>query len=250
MQGLIRELISAGYIVRLRQRDSATNRFGCYEYVVYDEPQSADRGEPQPENPVVEKNPVNAPQPDFPEPGKPAPENTVAIVNTDYSKSLREHSASEEAGADAPSVNKLIWKEALILLETTSLPEAQCRKLVGRWCMRTPSEENKQKLLAIVRAAQRAGTQDPVAYIAKAMNDEFPAPPDPKGFTAADWKLKVQAAINTKQWVSAWGPAPGRKGCLVPPALISEEILHALPARVSTPSPDTRRNDTRSLWPV
>lgn len=149
-------------------------------------------------------------------------------VNTPYGESS---STSDEAGADAPSVNALIWKEGLILLKSTSLPEGRSRKLIGQWCKRAPSEENKQKLLAIVRAARRAGTGDPVAYVMRALSEVLPPPQNPKTFTPADWTVKLQAAINTKQWCLAWGPPPGTRRCFVPPNLITPELMSALSRR-------------------
>jgi hypothetical protein len=74
---------------------------------------------------------------------------------------------------------------------------------------------NKQTLLGIVRAARLAGTGDPVAYVTRALSEALPPPPDPKAFTTDDWTIRLQAAINTKQWSPAWGAPPGKRGCLV-----------------------------------
>ena len=148
-------------------------------------------------------------------------------VNVPYGENS---SASDEAGAEAPSVNAQIWKEGLVLLQSTSLPEAQCRKLIGRWCKRAPSEENKRRLLGILRAAHRAGTGDPVAYVTRALSEALPPPPDPKAFTTDDWTIRLQAAINTKQWSPAWGAPPGKRGCLVPASLLTPELIRALSA--------------------
>jgi hypothetical protein len=143
-------------------------------------------------------------------------------VNVPYGENS---SASDEAGAEAQ-----IWKEGLVLLQSTSLPEAQCRKLIGRWCKRAPSEENKQRLLGILRAARRAGTGDPVPYVTRALSEALPPPADPKTFTTDAWRIKLQAAINTKQWSPAWGPPPWKRGCLVPAALLAPELKRALSA--------------------
>ena len=63
----------------------------------------------------------------------------------------------------------------------------------------------------MIRAAVKAGTLDPVAYIAKAVNDEFGPLPQPKKFDATTWKCNIVAAIKTKDWPQAWGPPPARK---------------------------------------
>jgi hypothetical protein len=139
-----------------------------------------------------------------------------------------EHSASVEAGADAPSVSAMAWKEALELLSSSALPEPKKRSLIGLWLKRAPSDEGKEKFRAIVAAAKRAGTGDPVAYITKAMDREFPPPPDPKKFQAADWEPRVQSAISFGKWSPQWGPAPGKRGCLIPPEMISQQLVSAL----------------------
>jgi hypothetical protein len=85
----------------------------------------------------------------------------------------------------------------------------------------------KKDLLAAVRAAQRAGTPDPVSYVEAALR-KYPPPPDPVTFTPTDWQRNVQAAIKTKQWPPNWGPPPGKRGCRVPLGLITAELIQAL----------------------
>jgi hypothetical protein len=88
----------------------------------------------------------------------------------------------------------------------------------------------KKDLLAALQAAGRAGTADPVSYIEAALR-KYPAPPDPASFTATDWQRNVQAAIKTKQWPPNWGPAPGKRGCRVPPEFITPGLIGALSQR-------------------
>jgi hypothetical protein len=88
----------------------------------------------------------------------------------------------------------------------------------------------KKDLLGAVRAAATAGTPDPVSYIEAALR-KYPTPPDPVSFTTTDWQRNVQAAIKTKQWPSNWGPAPGKRGCRVPPELITPQLTDALNQR-------------------
>jgi hypothetical protein len=85
----------------------------------------------------------------------------------------------------------------------------------------------KKELLAAVRAAARAGTPEPIKYV-EAVLRKYPVPPDPRTFTAADWQRKVQAAIKTRQWARDWGPPPGKRGCHVPPELITQQLQSAL----------------------
>lgn len=146
------------------------------------------------------------------------------------STSSKRDSASNEAGADTPSVSKEVWKEGIDLLKTTSLNPN--RSIIGKWLKRTETKKDgKEKLLAMIRAAVAAGTLDPIAYITKAIDNEFGPLPQPKQFDAVTWERNIQAAIKTRDWSLAWGPPPGRKGCLVPPQLISVQLTSALAGR-------------------
>ena len=142
--------------------------------------------------------------------------------------SSKERSASNEAGADAPSVSSKVWKEGLDLLK--DLPSKPNRSIIGKWLKRVSSTEGKEKLLAMIRTAARAGTAEPIAYVTKALDRDYPPPPDPKGLDAVDWQRNAQAAIKTKLWSEAWGPRPGRPGCLLPPCLI-DAVAKALSER-------------------
>jgi hypothetical protein len=126
-----------------------------------------------------------------------------------------------------PTISSLVWKEALDLLSHCPGSEAQKRALTGKWQKRTPSERAKKELLAAIRAAVKAGTPDPISYVEAALR-KYPVPPDPITFSPDDWKRNVQAAINTKQWPSNWGPPPGRRGCRVPAELITPQLTSAL----------------------
>jgi hypothetical protein len=225
-QKLMRQLIDAGYVVRRQARVENSKQFQDYEYVVYDCPQfQKETEEPEPENQVAaQKSPVTC----EPQPEKPEPENQAAIINTDLTKSpYGEATASLEGEAKAPSISSQIWTEALSLLSQYPLSESQKRSLIGKWQKRTPTELAKKDLLAAVRAAAKAGTPDPVSYVEAELR-KYPVPPDPASFSLADWQRNVRAAIKTKQWAANWGPAPGRRGCRVPPPLITPELVGAL----------------------
>jgi hypothetical protein len=137
-----------------------------------------------------------------------------------------EADASREAITEK-TVSSQIWTEALNLLSQCQLSEPQRRKVIGKWQKRTPTELAKKELLAAVRAAAKAGTPEPISYVEAALR-EYPVPPDPRTFTAIDWRRKVRAAIKTKQWARDWGPPPGKRGCRVPPELITQQLHSAL----------------------
>jgi hypothetical protein len=126
-----------------------------------------------------------------------------------------------------PSTNSMVWKEGWELLKATS--SKPNRSIIVKWLERASiKKDGKEKLLGMIRAAVKAGTLDPEGYIFAALRDEFGPLPQPKKFDAATWQRNVQAAIKTKDWPQAWGPPPGKKGCLVPDELITAELIAAL----------------------
>ena len=230
-QKLMRLLIDAGYVVRRQARADDSKQFRDYEYVVYDCPQlQKDEIEPEPENPVTAPPEAKSGVAFVPQPEKPEPGNQVALLRTDSNKSPSErNSAPNGAGGKPPSASAKVWKEGLDLLET--LPSKPNRSIIGKWLKRTPSDEGKEKLLALIGGARRAGTADPVGYVTAALNREYPPPADPHGFDMAAWQRNAQAALKTKSWSSAWGPPPGKKGCLMPSELINPQLTQALATR-------------------
>ena len=83
-------------------------------------------------------------------------------------------------------------------------------------------------MLAIVRAARRAGTQDPVAYVTKALNEACPPAPGPEEFDLLKWTAVVAVATKSGRCERAWGKPPGNKGCLMPEMMITPDLLNAL----------------------
>jgi hypothetical protein len=224
---ILKQLETAGYVGKTQPKKGESNQFCAVEYIVFDTPEAAKSEE--------------LPQ--------PLPENTEAgismaygeaasvfavygkqghILKTDITKREAEqtNSASSDAGANAPSVSATIWKEGRELLKLSSSQANP--SIIGKWLKRTPTDNDKQTLLQIFRAALTAGTGDPVAYVTRVVNDKFPPPPDPKAFDAVTWQRNIKAAIKTKAWAPQWGPAPLAKGCIVPKDLITVSLLSAL----------------------
>lgn len=230
---ILGELAEAGYVERIQNRSGEANHFTAVEYHVYDCPRGAGA------NKEVEREVEPLPQIGEPEKPQQIPASLFSaspvtvmrksgnIIKTDLNKPLSEEkTASVEAGADAPSVTKMVWKEGRELLQaSSSKPNSS---IIGKWLKRTITEEAKHKLLDIIRAAARAGTGDPVGYVTAALSRETPTPLDPSTFDRAAWQRKVQAALKTKAWAPEWGPAPGQRGCKIPDDLISPDLLSAV----------------------
>ena len=258
---IIRELEVAGYVQRFQNR-AAHSRWGHTEYYVFDCPQAvtgdadiADEGdvaegEPLPDPPLPQNGDTVKPQQITASPftvyRQTASPKRGHILSTKSTNSLRgENSAkagevSPQEGfeeketplsqTEPPSTSKMIWTEGRDLLKTsTSKADDEIGNIIGKWLKRSSTKKDgKEKLLAMIRAAAKAGTLEPVAYIAKAVNDEFGALPQPKQFDTPTWQRNIIAAIKTKDWPQAWGPLPGKKGCLIPLELITDELTTAL----------------------
>jgi hypothetical protein len=238
---IIRELEAAGYVQRTQNR-AARSRWGDTEYHVFDCPQvlagETDKageghvaeGVPLTDSPLPQNGDTVETQQNtaslFTVYGPTACGKRAHLLNTKSTKSLRGEN-SAEAGEVSPSISQEVWKEGFDLLKTTS-PNPN-RSIIGKWLKRSSTKKDgREKLLAMIRAAVKAGTLDPVAYIAKAVDIEFGPLPRPEKFDADTWKHNIQAAIKTKGWVQAWGPVPGKPRCLVPPELITAELTTAL----------------------
>ncbi len=238
---MLLELETAGYVKREQGRSGERSMFTSVEYVVYDCPQSeavpetcSEDNEPLPASPypdnqeAVKSQQITASG--FTVSGATVSGKSGHILKTDLTKpSSKEDSASEKAGAEAPSVSAKIWKEGRELLQNS--PSKPNSSIIGKWLKRAVTPEAKVKLLAMIAAARNAGTDDPVGYVTAALNRECPAPADPKTLDLTTWQRNVMAALKTKAWSPAWGPAPGLKGCLMPSSLVTPELLRALSER-------------------
>ena len=241
---ILKELERVGYVKRFQNR-GAGHKFAAYEYVIYDGPEAMsqdaalDGREPLPENQEAVK-PQQNPASVFTGYGGAASGKSGHILSTKSTNSLRGEN-SAEAGAETPQEGfkrseTLIYtlnqprgleRKVFELLKTTSLNPN--RSIIGKWLKRASTKKDgKGKLLGMIRAAAKAGTLDPVAYIAKAVDSEFGPLPQPKQFDLATWQRHTEAAIKTKDWPQAWGPLPGQKGCLIPAELITAELTAAL----------------------
>lgn len=166
----------------------------------------------------------------------PAPHAAEPLLNPYNTLSERDRSSETASpavpsppggGADAPSVGKEIWTEAIALL-SPFLPEARSRSIVGKWCKRVSQADGLPKLLAIIRAAKRAGTADPLPYIEAALTQTFPPPPDPSKLSEAEWSIRLRVATERKEWLTEWGPKPGDPKCHVPAHLVTPNVLFAM----------------------
>lgn len=243
---ILGELAEAGYVLRSQGRNRE-KRFGDVEYVIFDSPDTRDaylaRAENTPETPLPQIREAAPPTPRKPNKTPASPKTVmrnsgnILITNSTNPPSegltppegvLREKEPEQDnqPPSQPPTLNARIWAEAKAIL---SPKEFGC---VPGWLQRVNGKPNgPEKLLGIIEAARKAGTPQAVPYITKALNSEFPPPPDPKDITRERWELLVQAAVNVRNWDSAYGPRPGENGCLVPPDLITPDLVRAVSVR-------------------
>ena len=236
MQSMIRLLIAAGYVAREQCQNENNRRFKSYNYTVYDIAFSSKQMEPQPENTAAENNSMisNGESEDINKTQeKAAAVFSVAgksghIERTDLTKtSSKENSA--EAGANTPSETSMIWKEGRELLKQAASPANP--SIIGKWLKQVPTSEGKSDLRAAIQAAVEAGSADPIAYVTAALAKTYPPLPSAKTFDLSKWSNIQRATIKTKAWSEAWGPAPGKKGCMMPSQFITSQLTASLLAR-------------------
>lgn len=227
---ILKHLEGAGYVRKTQPKEGKSQQFCAVEYVVFDTPENArseERPEPFPEYPVVGISMA------FEEvaSGLAGYGKQGHIIKKDTTKLLKDEN-SAEAGAIAPSLNSKIWKEGSEFLQQSPSPAGP--NIIGKWLKRVPTTEGKAKLFAIIRSGVAAGTADPVAYVTAALAKHYPPLPDARTFDTAKWERIQRAAIKTKDWSAAWGPPPGKRGCLMPQHIATAELIAALATRKIT----------------
>jgi hypothetical protein len=223
-------LVSSGYVSRTQERGEG-HKFKSYIYRVFGTLEARKAWEAENETdsvPHSQKGSTDNSQEKTALP-KTAVRKMGALVTNESSNSLRSEEKSADAGASAPSVSKQIWEEGKDLLSQASSQTNP--SIIGKWLKRVPTPEGKGKLLGMIRAAAGAGTADPVSYVSAALAKDFPPLPEAKTFASDKWAIIHKATIRTRDWSSAWGPPPGKKGCHMPPQFITNELIAALSAR-------------------
>lgn len=244
---ILGELAGAGYVLRTQPRNQE-RRFGDVEYVIFDSPDTRDaylaKAGNMPETPLPQIREAAQATPRKPNKTPASPKTgmrksgNILITNTTNPPSeglsppegvLREKEPEQDnhPPSQAPSLNAQIWTGAKAIL---SPKEFGC---VTGWLQRVRDKpKGAETLLAIIETARKQGTPQAVAYITGALNRVFPPPPDPKTIPRERWELLVLAAMNPNvNWDSAYGPRPGEPGCLVPPDLITPELVRAVTVR-------------------
>ena len=222
LYNLMSELETCGYVVRTQGRNDDSRRFCQVEYVVHDCPVDTQKAEPLPENPEAEK-PHEKAASVFAVSGSAVSGKSVRIIKQ---KVVIPYGGPSDPPSPPISLSKQCWDEARSFLSQRQL------SCMSGWMKRSAGDAGKQKLLSILRSAKEIGSGDPVAYIEAAVKREFPPVRDPGSYTEGDWQRFSQAAIKLGKWDGdRWGPPPTDKGCLMPPELITPELVRALNER-------------------
>ncbi len=147
-----------------------------------------------------------------------------------------EPSVSNETG-EPPSASKIYWDGYLEFLSLNGGKDPNSyRSMVGRWSKR--ADQDFDRLMAVLEAAKKSGTRDPVPYLSAAIDREFPPaapPPKPSEIGKDRWTAIVEVAMERKRWNTDWGPPPGAKGCQVPHDLLTKPLLDQFQPKTENP---------------
>jgi hypothetical protein len=95
---------------------------------------------------------------------------------------------------------------------------ARTRDLAAEWSKRRPED---RRYIPYPASWLNAGGYLDEPEIASEQAPTIAAPSkSASDFTEADWRKRIEYSAETGKWPeTAWGPAPGKPGCLVPAAL-------------------------------
>jgi hypothetical protein len=144
-------------------------------------------------------------------------------IEPENTSSLR----SEDAGA-SETANAIFWRECLELLQKQNpkTPDGKLRSLIGKWLKR--SKGDADGLLIILRTCERAGTMDAIAYMTKAVNEQYEAPVELEQYTEDKWRIIADLITESGKWDNGLGPPPWKSGCKMPRHLMTPEFKTAL----------------------
>jgi hypothetical protein len=229
---LISLLIDVGYIRRRKVRDAETQAFVYDEYVVFDDPANEVACEPQPENPSQE------PAPEKPAPANPTHNKDGKTVSTEYNPRSDEQGLSEQVSVPKPKRKRNSYTEAFEAFwkaypTTPNMSKAEAFK---EWLRLTEADQHAAiaSLPAYRRDLAKEEWRKPVyacRYLKQRRFEGFAQSADLTKPDAMDWPRHCDLAIKTCHWPRAWGPAPGKPGCLVPADLVTSRLVNAVNGR-------------------
>lgn len=255
---ILNVIIGAGYARRTQSKIPGSNRYGPVEYWVFDVAQDGTK-KPLDDFSGAANEQENDGSEKLAEISQSEPRDDLSVAEsrdtqtgrhskniTTNSPTERENSGSDEPGDKSQLAvkTKEVWDVVKPLLLRQNPNPKQVGSLIGQWQQRTPSIEDKDKLLAMAAAATANGTPQPIEYISKGMNQAYPRKPKPNTFSREKWESIANAAIDqiatakrigrtpdlTKSWSNSMGPLPGKPKCSMPKDL-QDKIQIALDER-------------------
>lgn len=210
---IIKELIDAGYIRKVRARDPATQQWGPVEYIVMDTkaeplPENTDVAPDQPENPPLENPPLAF-----------TPPTKNIDKKTDSKKSISRKVRKQIAYSD--EFERDIWAP---YQRKDGTSKANAFK---KYQACTPEDQERIKATIPIywRMAERAKFDHhleffisrrifetiPLATTVTVLQGGAPAPID-----RSTWETFARIYANNSRWNPAWGPEPGHPRCQMP----------------------------------
>lgn len=208
IQRILKELIEAGYIRKVRQRNPETQQWLAAEYIVLDT-----RDEPLPENTLVateDSPPLENPQMAFP--ALQRRDSTKTESNKSPKKKTRKAIVyAEEFERDiwGPYPMKAGTSKANAFKKWTELTEAEQQQVMIAIPVYARMEERKKfshhlEFFISRRIFETVGIIDGVAAKPAAEMDRD------------SWKNVSRMYANSSNWHREWGPEPGHPRCLMP----------------------------------
>lgn len=208
IQRILKELIEAGYIRKVRQRNSETQQWLAAEYIVLDT-----RDEPLPENTLVateDSPPMENPMLAFP--ALQRKDSTKTESNKSSKKKTRKAIAyTEEFERDiwGPYPMKAGTSKANAFKKWSDLSEPEQQQVKTAIPVYTRMEERKKfthhlEFFLSKRIFETVGIVDTTARAA------------PAQFDRKTWENLSKIYTSTNNWHREWGPEPGERACAMP----------------------------------
>lgn len=218
IQRILRELIAAGYIRKIRHRDPATQKWQAVEFIVLDT-----KDEPLPENTYVAPATMDEPQVENPSMDFPALLRTEDN-KTDSKKEPRK-SKRAKAGDYTEDFLQTVWQPYPRKTNTSKMNAFKKYTALGE------ADQAAVRTAVPAFAVSKRGTEEQFIphlefFISRrifetvgVLSESAAALSEPAPIDRQTWENLGRIYNSTNNWHREWGPEPGHPKCRMPPDL-------------------------------